>query len=365
MYEEDYHHYLDLALECLFRPAREHGFWDDQGGNIIRAQNYSFDDNGNIRWRSDLSNKWRYAPFALLGVMMWRSSSVSDERYDSRITSALNFYVETLKDKKNKIEVPSYGLGTLIAAFSLGYKIFQNFNYKESAVVLYDQVIRDLSFDNSEDMLVLFGMCILQEVTAEDKIEHTIRTVVQRTFEKQDRNGIFIFSNRTTKRHQNQMYTLWALSKAAALGHGKDKIGLIEETLHKTVNDRMMENGAMVWEDFNTARKAVNIVSCRLKKVYPYWKLLYECHQTFFVNAVFFYKKIGNIDFNQYIVRAMNWIYGENMLGKNLVDISTIGVPMRVMTVEGNMVVEGQMFKGSYEIGSYIMALTHLIDSRL
>ena len=59
----------------------------------------------------------------------------------------------------------------------------------------------------------------------------------------------------------------------------------------------------------------------------------------------------------------MDWIYGNNSLNKNLVEISGIGVPMRMMSIKGKMDVDGQMFKGSYEIGSYVMALTNLIQS--
>jgi hypothetical protein len=59
----------------------------------------------------------------------------------------------------------------------------------------------------------------------------------------------------------------------------------------------------------------------------------------------------------------MDWIYSGNILRKDLVEISGIGVPMRMMTIDGDLNVRGQMFKGSYEIGSYIMALTHLLES--
>jgi hypothetical protein len=159
------------------------------------------------------------------------------------------------------------------------------------------------------------------------------------------------------------MYTIWALSKAAAAVKGTEGIDRIERTLKQTVNRRMLENGAILWEDLGPLRKAAKSAAYALRGLPPYWKLLFECHQTFFVNAVHYYKKVGDSDFSSHTARAMDWIYSGNILGKDLVGISGIGVPMRMMTIDGNLNVRGQMFKGSYEIGSYIMALTHLLES--
>ena len=96
----------------------------------------------------------------------------------------------------------------------------------------------------------------------------------------------------------------------------------------------------------------------------PYWswELLFECHQTFFVNAVLqYYKASGMRTYDNYIGRAVDWIFGNNVLGKNLVEVTDLGVPMRMMTIKEDMNADGQKFKGAYEIGSYIMALTNLI----
>ena len=61
----------------------------------------------------------------------------------------------------------------------------------------------------------------------------------------------------------------------------------------------------------------------------------------------------------------MAWIYGKNVLGENLVDSSEIGVPMRQMTLRGRIDVPDQTFKGTYEVGSYVMALTNFLDGPL
>ena len=61
----------------------------------------------------------------------------------------------------------------------------------------------------------------------------------------------------------------------------------------------------------------------------------------------------------------MEWMYGENDLGVDLVEYSGIDVPMRFLTTDGGLRTEDQQYKGAYEIGSYVMALTSLLAGQL
>ena len=84
------------------------------------------------------------------------------------------------------------------------------------------------------------------------------------------------------------------------------------------------------------------------------------------MNAIFQYYKApgGDQKYNTEILKAINWIYRTNILHKNLVDLSNIGVPLRTMLINGKIHLPHQTFKGTYEIGSYIMALTNLLSYR-
>jgi hypothetical protein len=57
----------------------------------------------------------------------------------------------------------------------------------------------------------------------------------------------------------------------------------------------------------------------------------------------------------------MGWLFGNNQFGVDLTELSGIGVPMRQLTVDGRIGVPDQQFKGSYEVGSYLLALTNLL----
>lgn len=56
--------------------------------------------------------------------------------------------------------------------------------------------------------------------------------------------------------------------------------------------------------------------------------------------------------------RAMEWIFGANRITKDLTALTGIDLPTRIMDISGKLFIENQMFKGSYEVGSYILALS-------
>ena len=60
-------------------------------------------------------------------------------------------------------------------------------------------------------------------------------------------------------------------------------------------------------------------------------------------------------------IKALEWIFSTNRRGKNLVEECGIGVPWRMMDKKGRINIRGQNFKGAYEVGSYIMALSDIL----
>ena len=54
----------------------------------------------------------------------------------------------------------------------------------------------------------------------------------------------------------------------------------------------------------------------------------------------------------------MEWIFGENRINEDLVSITKIDIPTRIMSRKGQLYINNNDFKGSYEVGSYVFALT-------
>ncbi|MFC7165292.1 class I SAM-dependent methyltransferase [Halospeciosus flavus] len=368
-----YEGYLDDALDCLFRPAEENGFWDPDEGKIIRALEYEVESDGSsatsdpsFTWSREHHNEWRYAPFALMGAMQWRTSGLGVTDYDAKLRSALEHFRGLVADGTVQSEMPSYGVGPLVESFALAADVFDD-AYADTAYTLYEHSRDPTAFDHAEDSLLAYGWATLAEQTEDlDRREAIRDDLDDALWEINDRisaEGLFAFDNGTTRRHQNQMYSLWGLCRAIEVTDRPGYLSSAEEVLDYTVEHRMQENGAFVWEDVERLREYKREAAKRVGFRPPHWDFLYACHQTFFVNAVStYYAAGGTKDYDREVRRAMEWVYGHNELDADLVEFGGLGVPMRQCTVDGRIDVPDQMYKGSYEVGSYLMALTNLLD---
>ncbi len=358
---EKYHTYLRSALDAIFRPVGENGFWDEKDGKVVRELNFSLSGEGGPIWSLDDTYIYRYVPLAMMGVMNWRNSRLSDDSYDERIRSELAFQTRSLEKEEILRSMPGIGIGPLISVFSMAFQVFGDSAYLDTAKKLHSVSREKFSFEGSEDSHVLSGWCRLHKADEGSGLIDDITAALETVIGKQDGDGLFEFSNSTTRRHQNQMYTLWGIGQAIGVTGRTEYLRNIERTLDYTVDVRMLENGAFIWEDLSTVSRLKKRIIGRSP---DYWEYLYTCHQAFFVNAVHhYYGAGGDRRYDVEVDRALEWIFGGNTLGRDLVEMSGIGVPMRMMTIGGRIDVKGQMFKGTYETGSFISALTSEISS--
>jgi hypothetical protein len=172
--------------------------------------------------------------------------------------------------------------------------------------------------------------------------------------------GYFETGDLRANYHQRNMYTLWGL--IASVYFYPEKREEIKQKVKKTLNwvwdqRRDSKDDAFYWHS------SFYLIKNKFGFKIPLFnmansKFLFECHQTFFANTINFYQLEFNSDeFQEQKLKAMNWIFGKNRINKNLVNITGIGVPVRIMLTNGNLFIKNQNFKGTYEIGSYILAL--------
>ena len=391
---------LREGLACLFRPTSRNGFWDADEERFVRALTYEVRGDPDpseygaapnrrgplpLDWSVDDTTQWRYAPFALLGAMHWRDSPLGTDAYDAKLRAALDCFARQVADDATLAELPSYGVGPLIDAFARAGRVFGGDGsgdgrpYTAVAWDLYRHSTETFDFSHAEDSLLPFGWATLWDVTgdgsgtpgrtadsAPDADRETLHADIDDAlFAIVDRvawDGLFAFDNGTTRRHQNQLYALWGLCRAIRVTDRPGYLDTVERVLDYTVEQRMRPDGAFLWEDVPLRRRAGRELLRRLGWPPPHWDFLYECHQTFFVVAVAaYYAAGGERSYDREVRRAMGWLFGNNQFGVDLTELSGIGVPMRQLTVDGRIDVPDQQFKGSYEVGSYLLALTNLL----
>jgi SAM-dependent methyltransferase len=353
-----YERWLTDALAALFRDAPE-GFYDPEAGRVIRELRYEADDDGHVtEWRRGRESEGRYPPMALLGAARWRTSPAGDDRHDDRLERAL----VTAADRSRAASLPAYGAGPLIGALALADRAFDR-DLLGPARRLYERS-RDAAFEHSEEALLLYGWTFLHDRDPDEQLRGDIADGLHAVAERQaPPEGLFAFDNPTTLRHQNQMYALWGACRAAAVTDRPGYLDALADALEYTVDQRLRPDGAVLW--FEPDRREA--LGYRLREglgstptEVPEWELLFACHQTFLVTAVAEYRRAGgDRNYDGAVRRAMGWLEAAGLFER-----SGLGVPMRGMTTGGRFDTPGQRFKGSYEVGAALLALTELLSWR-
>jgi hypothetical protein len=358
---------LNGMLEALFRPVEEHGYWSESQGRIVRALRFTFDSAGNLHWQPDEDERFRYGPMALMGLAMWRQSSLGHDRYDPLLARYLTYYRRRLEQPDVFPQLPSYGTGPLIYAFSRLDERFPELGLETTAAALADFALKNYRFRFNEDSLVLMGLAA-RAPRLSDEQRAALRRAAESLRSIQDDKGLYRTKEyRTSFKHQNQMYTIWGLGHAdLALGETSAAEGM-RRCLQYTIDHRMLPDGALLWHHYrNWMHRLYGNALILLGRV-PEPIRLYSCHQAFFIYAIQVYRHLTG-DATAFVAErdnAMRWEYGQNVAGLDLFERSGIGVPMRIMLTSGRLDVPTQRFVGIYEIGAMIMCMVELLEESL
>lgn len=348
--------YLAQALNRIFLDIEHLGFWDANNTRI--HSKLIFDNNMNWTVSSDTSD--RYGVFTITMILLSKIFNDLDiSKYESKIISYL-IYIKNKILNYSKSDI-TYGA---FNALVLGQILFpeKGEDCKVELLKTYQFLKKEMnSITNNEDALALIGLNLYYKNLNKDKdVLNYIEVLVESLLKKQNKNGFFLTGDIRAVYHQRIMYTLWGLAFASINTH-KDKIKLaIEKSLEYIWNNRRdKKDNAFIWHPL------FYIIKTKSRIYFPIIspksvRYLFECHQTFFANAITFYQHFyQTIKYSDYKQKVLEWIFGKNRIKKNLSEITGIGIAARIMDTSGNLFIQGQQFKGSYEIGSYILALSN------
>lgn len=351
-------------LDALFRDVEQNGFWSETEGRILRALKFKFGGQGKLDWSPDWDERFRYGPMALMGIAMWRLSSLGDDRYDAKLIRNLRYYRDALKQPDKLQRLPSYGAGPLIYAMTRLHELWPDEALDATAESIGNQSLQRYDFRFNEDSLVLMGLAARGSRLTDGQREGMRRgSASLRSL--QDEKGLYRNPQHTTSfKHQNQMYTIWGLGHCdMALGENVAEES-IRRCLQYTIDQRMTPDGALLWHHYrNWIHRLHSLGNAWFGRV-PEPIRLYSCHQAFFIYAVQVFRQLTDDPnaFTDARDNALRWLYGQNVAGVDLFDKSGIGIPMRIMLLSGEMDVATQQWVGIYEIGAMIMCMVSLIE---
>ena len=353
-----YSQYLALALEQLFTSKDLNGFWDEEKGVIVEKISYT----AHWDWQFETSKVERYGPFALSNVLIAKNLfGLDTSLYDDKII----LYLNHLYSKIDDYSVTSLTYGVLLSIV-IGKTMYDLQNFKLDRIIeKFKVAIRQASnLNENQHSLILVSGKFLYDINQDESVFNGIKLLTTLLLKSQNAKGYFETYDIRSSYHQRNMYVLWGICFAGqVLPSERDNIArAIEKTLEWAWKlKRDLKDNAFIWHPsfyFNKTRWGFKIPILSSKSA----KYLFECHQTFFVNAVNFYQLFyGRKDYSNERIKAIDWLYGDNRLNINLVDITKINLPVRIMDTNGNLFIKGQQFKGSYEVGSYILALSGLL----
>ena len=341
------------ALETVFKSVDDGGFYAAASG-VYPILEYALNED-NIMYRPSNGRYWRYNPFLMMGVLYTRFYVQSDwiKLYDNNIQKQLQIFITKLAKKDIK-SLCSYSLGPLMVSFAFAYKIYGSQKYLDVINSILNNT--DFRVKTNEDAFLLLGLSHIYEFIPDycSNLLDKINTLTYDILKHQNDRGLFVFKGITSKRHQNQMYTLWALNSALKI-LDVDDMEPIRKNIEYTITNRLEKDAGIIWED----EIPFYIKTYHNFRTIRYWEYYFECHQCFFAHAIFEYSRLSHDDtYNSYAKKALEWIFGENRFNIDLLNVSGLNLPHRIIDVNGNLHVKGQYFKGTYEIGGYLMAIT-------
>jgi hypothetical protein len=277
-------------------------------------------------------------------------------QYDEKIKRFLLY----IKSKEKTFSPSDLTYGALLSLV-LGEKIYKLKLITQVTKTLINENLIHLrrSRDNNDYLLLITVYYYHQLYPLEGLITNILK-VQERLIDSLNQKCYFETGDIRASYHQRIMYTLWGLIFTAPFGNTIDVKVYSKRILTYFFNNRAFKDHAFMWHSplYYVKYYGLKIPVYNRKSS----EFLFECHQTFYVNSInlyqYFFKDEGAfIKEKQY---AMDWIFGENRNGIDLVKQTGIELPCRIMTKKGSFFVEGEKYKGSYEVGSYILALSSL-----
>jgi len=348
---------LENALDRLFLDKNALGYWDDSENRIIESLYH--DTNWN--WKYKPSKSYRYSLFCMSMLLLSKEIySLNTYKYDEKIKKFL-LKIKSVENTFSKSELTYGGLLCLV----LGEKIYGlslvNNNTKSLLIKNIEEL---LNTNDNQDYLLLIAAYYFDQNFPSVEIPVLIKRIQNRLLSSLNEKYFFDTGDIRAPYHQRVMYTVWGLIFSSSFGNYEKIENSTTQILNHFFIDRKFEDNAFLWcpRMYFIRYRGIKFPVINLNA----HNLLFECHQTFYVNSIIFYRHIfQKIDsFYKEKQYAMEWIFGKNRNNENLVDLTGISLPQRLMNLKGNYFIRSENFKGSYEIGSYILALSSFIASK-
>jgi hypothetical protein len=349
-----YKEYIDKAIKRLFYNVEKHGFWDDKNNKIIER----LECDKNFNWYYDSNyNSLRYASFCIFMLLLSKKHFGLDTNQNN---DKIIRFLENIKKNIKYLTLENYSYGA-IQSLIISDELYNTSFYNDEEHERYKKYIKNLIKNkDNQKYLGLIGIKYLKKKYLNDIDLSEVKNIINRLILSIDNKYNFQTGDIRATYHQRNMYVCWVIILLNELNKTNKSNIILKKLIQYYYENKMDYDYGLIWHPSYYKIKLKNmslpIYNPKTSKYY------YECHQCFYVNTISFYQIIFKEIrlFDSYKKKSIEWIFGMNRIKKNLVEISKIDIPIRIIDNNGNLYVKNEMFKGSYEIGSYILALSSI-----
>lgn len=337
---------LAAGFEALQRSTAARGFWDDSSGTFARALRGVEGDQGVEP--PDL----RYTPFGLAGALRaHRQSGLGDAK---RLRSASDWALRAVPATTLLDDLFYGGVWSLVeSALTWDDEV-----YAANASRLVLEHAGAFGADRSLNLGVgLFSMAELAAcMGGNPAVKDVVAAKAVQLAESVNAKGVPATGDRRAAYHQRMMYCTWGLAAAARLLECHVTADAALRILTRVVDDRIDDDAGIRWH----AILEWDVMPNGGSRIYPWGHhIYYECHQCFFANAIDLYESCsGDRRFHGLRRRAIEFIFGANRWGIALDEHGVPGLPARCVATDGDLSLWRNRFKGCYEVGAYLWALS-------
>ena len=341
------------AFNCLDRETGRNGFWSPEQKTYARLLIGVKGDEG---WEKP---DHRYTLFGLAGALRAHRKTCAGNLEHLKQASEW-----TYDAVQTGIPQDSFYYGGLWALAEAAL-VFKDEKYGALAV----QTIRNTrnAFVVSPDLNYCVGMFgisqLLKTRTCDTYLFKVLKEKCDQITYSINDAGIPATGDYRAGYHQRLMYTCWGLLGSAWILHNEKAIMAAEKILDFVTDKRIDKDGGIRWHSVVEQ----NVLPRGLPGIYPYgYNLYYECHQCFYLIAVHLFHKLTNTkNYFETSKKVHDWIFGKNRWQMDLTGLGIMGLPIRCISSKGRYSLPLNRFKGCYEVGSFLWAMTEIYEGQL
>ena len=300
----------------------------------------------------------RYSSFGIAGCL--RAHRTIPDPYVENLVNGANTIADMCRSSPNSPDLFYGGIWCLVEAGVTA----RTDRFIETANKLLSHRRDEFLYDpDLNSGVTLFALATaIQEGFAPDTWLLLVRERAEHLASCVNSRGIVASGDKRAPYHQRLMYSCWGLAGAAAALQRPDLSAAANAILEFVVKRRMDPDGGIRWHSLLEP----SATSLGLPRLYPWGSnLYYECHQCFFAIAAHLTRSApGGKDYRPEAARAINWIFGDNRWGLDLSQLGAPGLPARCISRRGSLHTWRNRFKGFYEVGSYLWALSIMRQSQ-